>query len=95
MSRFWEEGAPGQNIRIYPVFECWGGRWSALVGSRMRSEAFQKANDLLMAAQRAEDSFRVYGNGRKCAGMDGNGWKQTQTQAGSEVKRYLKAKTYD
>ena len=40
-------------------------------------------------------SVETVGNGRKLTEMDANGWKQTQTQAGSEVKIYLKAKTYD
>ena len=40
-------------------------------------------------------SMETVGNGRKRTEMAANGWKQTQTQAGSEVKVYLKAKTYD
>ena len=40
-------------------------------------------------------SMETVGNGRKRTEMGANGWKQTQTQAGSEVKVYLKAKTYD
>jgi hypothetical protein len=34
-------------------------------------------------------------NERERMGMHGNEWKQTQNQAGSEGKVYLKAKTYD
>ena len=41
------------------------------------------------------ESMETVANGRKWTQMDANGWKQTQTQAGSEVKIYLKAKTYD
>ena len=40
-------------------------------------------------------SMETVGNGREWTGMDANGWKQTQTQVGSEAKIYLKAKTYD
>ena len=66
-----------------------------MVGSSVPSEVLRKANDPLVGAQRDKGSFRIYGNGRERAEMDGNGCKQTQTQAGSEVKIYLKAKTYD
>ena len=40
-------------------------------------------------------SMETVGNGWERAQTDGNGRKQTQTQAGSEGKVYLKAKTYD
>ena len=40
-------------------------------------------------------SMETVANERERMRMDGNGWKQTQNQAGSEAKIYLKAKTYD
>ena len=58
---------------------CWGGPWRPSVGSRGPSEALQEANDSLVAAQRARGSFGIYGNGRKRAGTDANGWERTQT----------------
>ena len=40
-------------------------------------------------------SMETVGNERERMEMDANGCKQTQNQAGSEAKIYLKAKTYD
>ena len=40
-------------------------------------------------------SMETVGNERKWMEMDGNGRELSQTRAGSEVKVYLKAKTYD
>ena len=40
-------------------------------------------------------SMETVGNGRKWTQMDANGRELSQTRAGSEVKVYLKVKTYD
>ena len=58
-------------------------------------DASREAKDPLVPATGDKGSFGIYGNGQERAEMDGNGWKQTQTQARSGVKIYLKAKTYD
>ena len=58
----------------------------------------QEAMDSLVPVKGHKGSIGIYGavaNERKWTETYGNGWKQTQTQAGSEVKIYLKAKTYD
>ena len=44
-------------------------------GSKQFSEAAKKAQNVVLAAQKDKDSFEIYGNGRKRAEMDGNGWK--------------------
>ena len=41
------------------------------------------------------ESMETVANERERMETDGNGCKQTQNQAGSEAKIYLKAKTYD
>ena len=74
---------------------CLGGPWQALDSSGVPEEAPQEAMDPIVPVKGHKGSIGIYGNGRKRAEMDANGWKQTQTQAGSEVKVYLKAKTYD
>ena len=42
-------------------------------------EASREAEDPLVSAWGHKVSIGIYGNGRKRAEMDGNGWKQTQT----------------
>ena len=74
---------------------CLGGPWQALGSLGVPVEGSQEAMDPLVPVKGHKGSIGIYGNGRKRAEMDANGWKQTQTQAGSEVKIYLKAKTYD
>ena len=89
---FWKKGAPDQNTAICYVFGLLG-RTLASIGQ------FEGAPGGLIG-----------GKGSPCAGMraqgfnwdlwkrsetDANGRKQTQNQAGSEGKVYLKAKTYD
>ena len=75
-----------------------GGPWQALGSSRAPLEALLAAKGPLC---RHKDtlvqlgSMETVGNERKWMEMDGNGRELSQTRAGSEVKVYLKAKTYD
>ena len=74
---------------------CFGGPWQALGSSRAPLEALLEARGRPVPAQGHKGSIGIYGNGRKPVGTDANGRKFSQTQPGSEVKVYLKAKTYD
>ena len=74
---------------------CLGRPWQALGSSRGPAEALQEAQDDLVPAYGHKGSVGIYGNGRKRTEMDANGRELSQTRAGSEVKVYLKAKTYD
>ena len=74
---------------------CLGGPWQALGSSRVPVEVFREAEDPLVPAYGHKGSIGIYGNGRKWIETDANGRERAQTQAGSEVKVYLKAKTYD
>ena len=74
---------------------CLGGPWQALGSSRGPVEALREAQDDLVPAYGHKGSVGIYGNGRKWTEMDANGRELSQTRAGSEVKVYLKAKTYD
>ena len=56
---------------------------------------FPSLLDTLVPAYGHKGSVGIYGNGRKRTEMDANGRELSQTRAGSEVKVYLKAKTYD
>ena len=91
MDRFGEKGAPGQNISIYYVLKLSG--W-----------ALERIGQLKDAP-----GGPIGGKGPPCAGTRAqefnwdlwkrsetskNGREFSQTQAGSEVKVYLKAETY-
>ena len=92
---FGEKGNLAKTMLFTRFSYCLGGPWQALGSSGVPVEASQEAEDPLVPVWGHKGSIGIYGNGRKRAGTDGNGWKQTQNQAGSEGKVYLKAKTYD
>ena len=90
-----EKGHLAKTMLFTRFSYCLGGPWQALGSSRGPVEALQQARDDPVPAYGHKDSVGIYGNGRKRMQMDGNGRELSQTQAGPEVKVYLKAKTYD
>ena len=74
---------------------CLGGPWQALGSSGVPVEVSQEAMYPHVPVKGHKGSIGIYGNGRKRTETDANGRTFSQTQAGSEVKIYLKAKTYD
>ena len=92
MDRFGPKGAPGQNINIYYVFELLGwalegiGRLKATVEGPTRGQ-----QDTCASMQKRACNWDLW----EWSEMRATGRKFSQTQAGSEVKVYLKAKTYD
>ena len=92
---FGEKGNLAKTMLFTRFSYCLGGPWQALGSSREPVEASQEAQDDLVPAYGHKGSVGIYGNGRKRTQMDANGRELSQTRAGSEVKVYLKAKTYD
>ena len=77
---------------IFTAFSgCWGGPWRALVGSRATLKDPRGANKPFVPACTDKGAIGIYGNGRKPVQTDANGREFSETQAGSEVKVYLKA----
>ena len=95
MGRFGEKGTPGQNISIYCVLKLSGWALERIGRLKNAPGGLIGGKGPLVPAQGHKGSIGIYGNGRKWMQMDANGRELSQTQARSEVKVYLKAKTYD
>ena len=92
---FGEKGNLAKTMLFTRFSYCLGGPWQAFNSSRGPVEALQEAEDALVPAYGHKGSLGIYGNGRKRSQTDATGRELSQTRAGSEVKVYLKAKTYD
>ena len=92
---FREKGHLAKTMLFNMFSFCLGGPWQALGSSRAPLEALLEARGRPVPAQGHKGSIGIYGNGCKPVGTDANGRKFSQTHPGSEVKVYLKAKTYD
>ena len=70
------------------LWAAWGCPWK--LHGRLRTPLCQYGGTRVKLG-----SMEAVANERERMEMDGNGCKQTQNQAGSDAKIYLKAKTYD
>ena len=66
-----------------------------MVGSRPPLKDPPEANKQFVPACAVKGAIGIYGKAREPVQMDANKQEFSQTQAGPEVKVYLKAKTYD